>query len=268
MVGIPGIIGLLVALFFGGSSVLGGGDGDFEVGTGLEGFPGAAPPAEGAPLEGAPDPDAELVDYVSFLLDDIQETWTSRFSSAGKRYQDAELVLFTDATQSACGGATSDIGPHYCPVDKTVYLDLEFFRQLKSRFGAPGDFAQAYVVAHEIAHHVQNLLGINNQVRQESQRNPDEANELSVRQELQADCLAGVWAHTTYQRGILEEGDLQEGLDAAAAVGDDRIQKQATGRTNPETWTHGSSQQRMRWFTVGYDSGDPDRCDTFSAKRI
>jgi uncharacterized protein len=124
------------------------------------------------------------------------------------------------------------------------------------------------VVAHEIAHHVQNLLGINNQVRQESQRNPDEANELSVRQELQADCLAGVWAHTTYQRGILEEGDLQEGLDAAAAVGDDRIQKQATGRTNPETWTHGSSQQRMRWFTVGYDSGDPDRCDTFSASRI
>jgi predicted metalloprotease len=177
-------------------------------------------------------------------------------------------VLLEGATHSDCGGATAEIGPHYCPADENVYLDLSFFRELRQRFGAPGDFAQAYVMAHEIAHHVQHLMGISDQVRDEQRANPDEANELSIRLELQADCLAGVWAFTAYERALLESGDLQEGLGAAAAVGDDRIQQQSTGSIDRESWTHGSSEQRMRWFTTGYENGDPNDCDTFGADTI
>lgn len=150
------------------------------------------------------------------------------------------------------------------PPDKRIYLDLDFFRELRNRFDAPGDFAQAYVIAHEVAHHVQNLLGINADVRKQQNSNPDKANELSVRLELQADCLSGVWAYSTFKRDILESGDLQEGLEAAAAIGDDRIQEQAGQDVNPETWTHGSSEQRVSWFRRGFDSGDPSQCDTFS----
>ena len=174
------------------------------------------------------------------------------------------MVIFTDATQSGCGTATSAIGPHYCPRDQLVYLDFEFFQQLENRFGAPGDFAQAYVVAHEIGHHVQNISGIMDEVRRLQQANPNEANELSVRLELQADCLAGVWANSTYTRGNLSTGDLEEGMRAAASVGDDRIQQQATGTINPESWTHGSSEQRTKWFRRGFDVGDASRCDSFS----
>ena len=215
-----------------------------------------------APLEG-PDPDARLVKFVNFLDVDIQGFWEDTFAGSGRDYSRAQLVMFEGSTSSACGGATSDIGPHYCPADDRVYLDLDFFRELRDRFGAPGDFAQAYVLAHEYGHHVQNLLGISADVEREQRASPDRANELSVRLELQADCFAGVWAFTAYERKMLEEGDLQEGLDAAAAVGDDRLQRQATGRVDRETWTHGSSQQRMTWFRKGYADGDPNDCNTF-----
>jgi uncharacterized protein len=263
--GLPVILIMLVVLFLGGRSILGGGDGGAVESPldQLPGFPAAGGGSE--PGVGSPDPDSELVDFMSFLIDDIQATWEDVFRRSGRTYEFANLVLFTQVTDSGCGQATSAVGPFYCPPDRRVYLDLDFFRELHRRFGAPGDFAQAYVIAHEIGHHVQNLLGINADVRRMSEEDPDRANDLSVRQELQADCLAGVWAHTIYERGDLETGDLEEGLGAAAAVGDDRIQKEATGSIDPDTWTHGSSEQRVRWFKVGFDTGDPERCDTFSA---
>jgi hypothetical protein len=175
------------------------------------------------------------------------------------------MVLFREAVRSACGIAGSATGPFYCPGDAKVYLDLSFFDELRRRFGAPGDFAQAYVIAHEVGHHVQNLLGIEREVRRLQADRPDAANDLSVRMELQADCLAGVWGHSTAQRGILEEGDVEEGLNAAAAIGDDRIQRQMQGYVQPESFTHGSSQQRVEWFRKGLSTGDPDACDTFSS---
>lgn len=250
-------------IFRGGGS--GGGSG-FPIGPDVT-LPGA-PAAQGEPLPGAPDADAELVDYVSFVLDDVQASWDEQFQSGGEQYDPATLVLFTGAVDSGCGFADAAAGPFYCPLDQRVYLDLDFFRELTDRFGAPGDFAQAYVIAHELGHHVQNLLGISDDVNRRQQRDPDAANELSVRQELQADCYAGVWAHTTYERDILEQGDLEEGLAAAAAVGDDRIQRESTGRVDPESFTHGTSEQRQRWFQRGFDSGDIDDCDTFSAERL
>ena len=222
------------------------------------------PDARGeAPIEGA-DSDGRLVEFMNYLLIDIQGFWSDTFAQAGREYREAELVLLEGATESACGGASEDIGPHYCPADERVYLDLDFFRELRDRFGAPGDFAQAYVLAHEIGHHVQNVIGINDDVRRQQQASPGDGNELSIRLELQADCLAGVWAFTAFERNDLESGDLEEGLDAAAAVGDDRIQRQATGRVDRESWTHGSSRQRMDWFRTGYEDGDPNACDTFS----
>jgi uncharacterized protein len=202
------------------------------------------------------------VQFVSFVLDDAQGTWQRLL---GPRYEDAKLVLFRDVVRSACGTAGAESGPFYCPADQKVYIDLSFFDELDQRFGAPGDFAQAYVLAHEIGHHVQTLLGISREVRQLQAARPGQANDLSVRMELQADCLAGVWGHSTNQRGILEQGDMREGLAAAAAVGDDRIQRQARGRVNPESFTHGSSEQRMQWFRRGFDSGDIRACDTFES---
>ncbi|HEX2241503.1 MAG TPA: neutral zinc metallopeptidase [Actinomycetota bacterium] len=256
--GIPGVIIVLLFMFLGG-----GDDGGF--GDLIGGLQNPRGPAE-APIPRSQDPDADLVDFMSFVLDDAQNFWEDTFAQSNKRYDRAQLVLFEQSTHSACGGATEQIGPHYCPADQKVYLDLDFFRELRRRFGAPGDFAQAYVLAHEIGHHVQKLLGVEGRVRQEQRANPDDANELSVRMELQADCFAGVWAFTTYERNLLESGDLQEGLDAAAAVGDDRIQSQAGERVNPETWTHGSSEQRMEWFRRGFEDGDPNACDTFAGE--
>lgn len=203
----------------------------------------------------------ELVDFMSFVLDDLQATWRQKL---GPQYRDAQMVLFRDGVRSACGMAGSASGPFYCPGDGKVYLDLGFFDQLRRQFGAPGDFAQAYVIAHEVGHHVQGLLGIERQVRQMQARNPGAQNQLSVRMELQADCLAGVWGHSTAQRGILERGDVEEGLNAAAAIGDDRLQRQAQGYAMPDAFTHGSSEQRVEWFRRGLMSGDPDQCDTFS----
>jgi predicted metalloprotease len=262
-----GLLGLLIALLLGGNVLGGGGDGG-GFGIDTTGLDGLDSPTEtvapgGGRLDGAPDPDAELKEFVTFVVEDVQQSWQEQFQSAGKQYEVTTLVLFEDAVQTGCGNASAATGPFYCPVDSKVYLDLGFFRELASRFDAPGDFAQAYVVAHEFGHHVQNLLGINEQVQRASQKNPDDANELSVRLELQADCFAGVWAHSAYEEQLLESGDLEEGLDAAAAVGDDRIQEQATGRANPESFTHGTSAQRMTWFKTGFDRGEPDRCDTF-----
>ncbi len=205
-------------------------------------------------------------EFVEAVLGSTETLWTDMFTGSGIAYEPADLVLFSGSTNSACGGASSQVGPHYCPLDQTIYIDLDFFGELQSRFGASGgDFAEAYVIAHEVAHHVQQILGISDDVRQLQQQYPDDANDLSVRVELQADCLAGVWANSIYQRGdVLQPGDIQEGLDAAAAVGDDRIQEAVQGRVTPENWTHGSSVQRVEWFTAGYESGNPDACDTFS----
>jgi predicted metalloprotease len=251
--GIGGIVLVLIVLavlYFTGA--FGGSD------TGTA--PGVAPG-----VSGAPDPDASLVDFMGFVVDDVQDFWRSDFSSSGRTYQTTKLVLFTGQTQSGCGLASQETGPFYCPADRKVYLDLGFFQELRARFQAPGDFAEAYVIAHEFGHHVQTLLGTEERVRREVQRHPDQENELSVRLELQADCYAGVWAHSAYEQKLLEKGDLDEALTAAAAVGDDRIQRSAGERVNPETWTHGSAAQRSQWLRTGFQSGDPSACDTFSA---
>jgi predicted metalloprotease len=202
-----------------------------------------------------------MVDFVSFVLDDAQQTWESLL---GSRYHHAKLVLFTDAVQSACGMAESATGPFYCPGDEKVYIDLGFYQELKDRFGAPGEFAQAYVLAHEIGHHVQKLTGIEEQVRRAQESNPSQVNALSVAMELQADCYAGVWGHSTSQRNILEQGDVESGLNAAAAIGDDRIQRMAGARVAPERFTHGSSADRVSWFRRGLESGDVQSCNTFA----
>ncbi len=209
----------------------------------------------------------ERADFVSFVLDDVQKTWRQKFVAGRGEYRDAKLVLFRNSINSACGFANAASGPFYCPGDEKVYIDLGFYDELRSRFGAPGDFAQAYVIAHEIGHHIQNVLGIEQKVRQQQRMRPDLENELSIRMELQADCLAGIWAHSTAERDLLEKGDVEEGLGAAAAVGDDRIQKQASGHVNPESWTHGSSDQRMAWFSKGYSTGEIRDCDTFGGTR-
>ena len=210
---------------------------------------------------GATDPkEEELKSFVSFVLDETQDYWHQQMPG----YRDATLVLFRDSTPTACGYGQAATGPFYCPGDEKVYIDLSFYDELSRRFGAPGDFAQAYVLAHEIGHHVQNLLGTERQVRQAQRRNPAQANAYSVAMELQADCYAGLWARSSARLGQLEPGDIEEGLGAAAAVGDDRIQQMSGRYVNPESWTHGSSQQRMEWFQRGFKSGDPNMCDPFS----
>jgi hypothetical protein len=205
-----------------------------------------------------------LVQFISFVLDDTQKTWTVILpQQANKQYRHAKLVLYRDSIQSGCGNAQSATGPFYCPEDEKVYIDLGFYDELKRRFGAPGQFAQAYVLAHEIGHHVQKILGIEAQEVQLQQQNPRMRNALSVKLELQADCFAGIWAQNTQQRGLLEQGDIDSALGAAAAVGDDRLQKMATGHVTPDSFTHGTSQQRMTWFRKGFDSGSISACDTF-----
>lgn len=205
-----------------------------------------------------------LVQFVSFVLDDTQKEWTTLLpEQTSTPYRHAKLVLFRDFWQSGCGGAQSATGPFYCPEDEKVYIDLGFFDELSRRFGAPGQFAQAYVLAHELGHHVQKLLGIEGKVHQLQGRDSRAANPLSVKLELQADCFAGVWAHSTQQRGLLEKGDVESALGAASAVGDDRLQKMSTGHVSPESFTHGSSQQRTEWFKTGLDNGTVAACNTF-----
>lgn len=220
---------------------------------------------------GEPRPgDDQAVDFVSAVLAETEDSWNGIFAQRGLRYEEPRLVLFEGAVQSACGIAGSATGPFYCPADRRVYLDLSFFDELERRFGAPGDFAQAYVIAHEIGHHVQTLLGITAEVeRLRRQVGPADANRLSVMMELQADCFAGVWARDAHEaRQILESGDIEEGLRAASAVGDDRIQAATRGYVVPDAFTHGSSEQRMRWFRRGLETGDPEACDAFSADRL
>jgi predicted metalloprotease len=204
-----------------------------------------------------------LVQFVTFVLNDAQNTWSQILPAQGVPYRHAKLVLFRDTIDSSCGLAQSATGPFYCPEDEKVYIDLGFYDELKSRFGAPGEFAEAYVLAHEIGHHVQKLLGIDAKVRAAQQQSPPAANQLSVGLELQADCLAGVWGHSTQERNILDPGDLDEGLKAAAAVGDDRLQRMSRGQVNPETFTHGSSAQRAQWFQRGFQNGTIASCNTF-----
>ncbi len=206
------------------------------------------------------------VEFISFVLDDVQKTWTAVLPQAENvPYRHAKLVLFRNAYPSGCGLAKDAIGPFYCPEDEKVYLDLGFFDELKNRFGASGQFAQAYVVAHELGHHVQKILGIEPKVRALQQRNPGEVNQLSVRLELQADCFAGIWAHSTQERRLINSSDVQSALGAAAAVGDDRLQKMATGRVSPESFTHGSSAQRDHWFQAGLSTGRLSSCNTFKS---
>lgn len=207
-----------------------------------------------------------MADFVSVVLADTEDTWHTLFQQMGETYVEPKLVLFSGAVNSACGYARSAVGPFYCPADQKLYIDLNFYRDLKNRYQAPGDFAQAYVIAHEVGHHVQNQLGISNRVRA-LQRRVDqvEANQLSVRQELQADCFAGIWAHHAQRsRQILEAGDIEEALNAASSIGDDRLQQQTKGYVVPEAFTHGSSAQRVRWFKRGIQTGDPEQCNTFA----
>lgn len=231
----------------------------------LVGFGGAASPTAISQPDTARDQKEEpLVQFVSFVLDDTQKTWTQILSQQNVPYRHAKLVLFRDQIDSACGFAQSASGPFYCPEDEKVYIDLGFYDELTRRFGAPGEFAQAYVLAHEIGHHVQKLIGVEGKVHAAQERNPQAANQLSERLELQADCFAGVWGHSTDQRKLLDPGEQREGLNAAAAVGDDRLQRMAGRRVNPETFTHGSSQQRMEWFQKGFSTGDMRACNTFA----
>ncbi len=214
--------------------------------------------------------DNELADFVSVVLADTEDTWNELFRGYNRQYQEPRLVLFSGAVESACGYAQSDMGPFYCPRDQKVYIDLSFYQDLKYKLGAPGDFAQAYVIAHEVGHHVQNLLGISEQVYNARQRlSKSESNRLSVMQELQADCLAGVWASNADRaRDILEDGDIEEGLNAASSIGDDRLQKQSKGYITPDSFTHGSSEQRVKWFKIGLRSGDLNSCNTFEAESL
>jgi len=241
----------------------------------LGGDPGAVLDGIGGPATseevptGTPSRTDEGADFVSAVLAETEDTWTALFQAMGRSYAPPVVVLFTDAVQSACGMQSAAVGPFYCPPDRKVYIDLAFYRELRDRFGAPGDFAQAYVIAHEVGHHIQNLLGIAARVNaQRARAGEAERNALSVRMELQADCLAGVWAHhADAQRDLLEAGDVEEGLTAAAAVGDDRMQRSAGRAITPESWTHGSAEQRTRWFRRGLEEGTLDGCDTFSASR-
>ncbi len=231
------------------------------------GAPSGAPSQTGGTVGAQSD---ELAQFVSVVLADTEEVWAEIFRQTGRTYQDPGLVLFTGAVQSACGTQSSAVGPFYCPADQTVYIDLSFYDELKVRHGAPGDFAQAYVIAHEVGHHVQKLLGVSDQVNDmRNQVSETENNQLLVRMELQADFLAGVWAYHAQQNWqVLEVGDIEEALTAASAIGDDRLQREATGRVVPDSFTHGTSEQRVRWFRKGLDTGDISQGDTFSADRL
>jgi predicted metalloprotease len=258
--GLGTIVLVLVALFFG-----------VDPSVVLQGGAPTEPPPMSQPQHPSASPGSDpMKEFVSAVLADTEDTWRVLFRDMGREYKEPRLVLFSGAVNSACGMAQSASGPFYCPPDQKVYLDMSFFRDLQNRFRAPGDFAQAYVIAHEVGHHVQTLLGISPKVRGLQERASErEANALSVRQELQADCFAGVWAfHANRSRQVLEAGDVEEGLNAAAAIGDDRLQRQSRGTVVPDAFTHGSSAQRVRWFTKGIEAGDVRQCDTFSARAL
>jgi hypothetical protein len=264
-IGIGTVILALVAMYFGidPSIVLQGGSAPAIAPEPQSPVPAGVQPSRNSAED-------ETARFVSKVLADTEDTWSEVFRRAGKQYVEPKLVLYTGGTRSACGVGQAAMGPFYCPMDQKVYIDLVFYRDLKERFRAPGDFAQAYVVAHEIGHHVQNLLGISDKVRAAQERaGQAQANQLSVRLELQADCLAGIWAHHANRtRSILEAGDIEEGLAAATAIGDDRLQQQSRGYVTPESFTHGSSAQRVRWFKRGLETGDLKQCNTFEARQL
>lgn len=274
--GSGGIIRLLPAVFrllgFKGTAllligivVLAALTGNLPVLLSLLGMPSSAPTVSSSEHLQETAEEKERVEFVSVVLADTEDTWSAIFKENDQRYTPPKLVLFRGVVNSACGSAQSAMGPFYCPADQQVYIDLSFYDQLKNQFKAPGDFAQAYVIAHEVGHHIQTLLGISQQVNAaRSKMSQVEWNKLSVKQELQADCFAGIWAHHANKtRQLLEAGDLEEGLTAASAIGDDTLQKQATGVVRPDSFTHGSSAQRVKWFKTGYDTGNVDSCDTF-----
>ena len=256
--GIGTVVIALLALFMG-----------VDPGVVLNQIAQAPPVQQSAPRPTDPR-EERLKEFVSVVLADTEDTWGQMFRQSGSQYQQPKLVLYSGAVESACGYGQAAMGPFYCPSDQKLYLDMSFFEDLARRHNAPGDFAQAYVIAHEVGHHVQNLLGIADQVMAARQRAGEvEGNRLQVRMELQADCFAGIWAHHADKaRGILEQGDVEEAMAAAAGVGDDRLQRQARGHVVPDSFTHGSSEQRMRWFQIGAQTGDPQRCDTFKAARL
>jgi predicted metalloprotease len=273
MAGLGGGAGIIVVIvivalqIFGG----GGGEGGFDIGE----IFGPAVQAPGAddpqPLDPKQDPDRKLKNFSTYVFEDTQDTWSGTFAEDGEGYDNAQLVLYDGAVNTnGCGSATSAVGPFYCPADERVYLDLSFYEDMQRLVGASDeiDFAWAYVIAHEMGHHVQNLSGTNDEVARLEGDDPDSANELSVRVELQADCYAGVWGSTVYAEGALEKGDLDEAFTASEAIGDDRLQKQSGGRIDPDSFTHGTSEQRRHWFETGYESGDPAACDTFSADEL
>jgi uncharacterized protein len=263
-VAVPGGLGIGGILIYLAISLLSGGGGgssfgvDDPFGTGTQ-APGVSSP-RGIPA--SQDPDRDLKDFSVYVFERTQQVWEKTLTEQGKSYQHAKLVLYRGGVQTGCGSATSAVGPFYCPADQRVYLDLSFYGDMQNQLHASGDFAWAYVIAHEMGHHVQQQLGTSDQVSQAQRDNPDQRNELSVRLELQADCYAGVWAKTVYKE--LEPGDVEEAMTASRAVGDDRLQKQATGSVNPDTFTHGTSAQRASWFDRGRTSGQPSDCDTFS----
>ena len=257
-IGLGTIVLALVAAYFG-----------VDPSVVLQGTQPSQQQGEQVPYNESPE-EAQKRKFVSVVVADTEDAWTALFAAAGQTYEKPTLVLFSGAVQSACGFAEAAVGPFYCPGDRQVYIDLSFYDELQNRFGAPGDFAQAYVVAHEVGHHVQTLLGISERNMAARQRaSGAEANELSVRQELQADCFAGIWAHNADRsRQLLESGDIEEGLNAAAAIGDDRLQKQSRGYVSPESFTHGSSEQRVRWFKRGFETGQMESCDTFGTRNL
>jgi uncharacterized protein len=251
-----------------GVNLTGGGGGDTSGGYSSQSPQPQQRRAGNQGPRGADDPQQQEMQFISFVLDDVQKTFEQMFKERGLSYQHAHLVVFTDAVDTGCGESSAAVGPFYCPPDRKAYIDLSFYQELKDRFGAAGDFAEAYVLAHELGHHVQNLMGIDEKFRDQMERNPRKRSDLSVRMELQADCFAGVWGHSTDQRKLLEAGDVDEALGAAASIGDDRLQKMAGRKVNPETWTHGSSEERVRWFKRGFASGKFEDCDTFSAAQL
>jgi uncharacterized protein len=257
--GVVGIILFLAIQVLGG----GGGAGGFQIPAG---FDAATRAPAGEPIPPEQDPERDLKDFSVYVFNSVQSTWRRTFEQQGRTYDKAKLVLYRNGVDTGCGSATSAVGPFYCPADQHVYLDLSFERDMEQQLQAAGDFAWAYVIAHEVGHHVQKLLGTSDEVSRVRQDDPDRANEASVRLELQADCYAGVWAHAVFDE--LDPGDVEEAIRASEAVGDDRLQSQAGGQVNPDTFTHGSSAQRHAWFERGRERGEPADCDTFSAESV
>jgi predicted metalloprotease len=268
---VPGGLGVTGVIVFLLIQVLSGGGGGSSDSFGVDdpfGQGTRAPAADGQGIPAKQDPERDLKEFSVYVFSNTLDTWTRIFKQQGNGFQRAKVVLYRDAVSTGCGDASSAVGPFYCPADERVYLDLSFYADMESELGAPGDFAWAYVIAHEVGHHVQEQLGTSAEVDSTRREHPDQANALSVRLELQADCYAGVWSHTVFEAGDLEKGDIREAIRASAAVGDDRLQRRANGQVNPDTFTHGTSEQRTAWFNRGRTSGEPASCDTFSASEL